>query len=139
MPNRPRLGLIRLDVLIPPQYILRVVLFFDLDEARIVRPVRRAHQLVTGIAQLVDVHSVRKGLQIVARSLNPFDYTGLLSRRTPHARQVHLVTRLPQSERRFTYTHTANRPTQSDGSRGSSVSLRSPVSAVDVIAGLGTG
>jgi len=51
-----------LDVLVESQHVVWVVLFLDLHEASIVRPIARADQLVTRIAQLVDVHSMRKGL-----------------------------------------------------------------------------
>ena len=58
-------GLMRLDVLVEPQHILGVVLFLDLHQASVVRSVRRPDKLFAGFAQLVDVHSIRKGLQIV--------------------------------------------------------------------------
>jgi len=43
-------GAIRLDVLVEPQHIAWVVLFFDLYEAIIVRPIGRTDKLVTRIA-----------------------------------------------------------------------------------------
>jgi len=55
-------GTIGLDVLVESQHVAWVVPFLDLHEASIVRPIARADQLVTRIAQLVDVHSMRKGL-----------------------------------------------------------------------------
>ena len=55
-------GAIGLDVLVESQHVAWVVLFLDLHEASIVRPITRADQLVTRIAQLVYVHSMRKGL-----------------------------------------------------------------------------
>ena len=55
-------GAIGLDVLVESQHVVWVVLFLDLHEASIVRPIARADQLVTRISQLVDVHSMREGL-----------------------------------------------------------------------------
>jgi hypothetical protein len=43
-------GAIRLDVLVESQHVAWVVLFLDLHEASIVRPVTRADKLVTRIA-----------------------------------------------------------------------------------------
>jgi hypothetical protein len=64
-------GPIRLDVLVEPQDILGIVLFLDLHQASVVRPVRRPDKLFAGFAQLVDVHSLRKGLQVVSQRLDP--------------------------------------------------------------------
>jgi hypothetical protein len=41
---------IRLDILVEPQQVRGVVLFLDLDQASIVRPVGRAHKLLAGVA-----------------------------------------------------------------------------------------
>src|SRR5208283_3166543 len=74
---------IRLDVLVEPQDILGIVLFLDTHQPSIVRPVRRPHKLFARFAQLVDVHSMRKRLQLVAQRRHPLHRTRLLSRSTP--------------------------------------------------------
>ena len=48
-------GLIRLDVLIEPQHIPGIVLFLDLHQSSVVRPVRRPHKLLARFTQLIDV------------------------------------------------------------------------------------
>jgi len=60
-----------LDVLVEPQRVRWVVLFLDLYQPSVVRPVRFPHKLVARFAQRVDVHPVSKGLQIVAQSSHP--------------------------------------------------------------------
>ena len=102
----------RVDVLVEPQNIVWVVLFLDLDEAGIVRPIGRADKLVTRIAQLIDVHSMRKGLQSVARSLDPTHCIGLLCGSAPGTRDVYFITGLPQSKCRIARPYTAYSPTQ---------------------------
>jgi hypothetical protein len=62
-------GRIRLDVLVERQHVLGVVFSLHLNQASVVRSVRGPDKLVAGFAQLIDVHSIRKGLQIVAQSL----------------------------------------------------------------------
>src|SRR5712692_6154403 len=70
--------LVRLDVLVEPQHIPGVVLFLDLHQSSVVRSVRRPDELFAGFAQLVDVHSMRKGLQIVSQRLDPLHRSRLL-------------------------------------------------------------
>src|SRR5258708_4468676 len=101
-----------LDVLVEPEHIAWVVLFLDLHEASIIRTVGRADKLVTRIAQLVHIHSLRERLQTVARSLDPSHPFGLLCGSTPQTRYVYLITRLTKSKRRITQTYTANSPAQ---------------------------
>jgi hypothetical protein len=55
-----------------------------------------------------------KGLQLVARSLDPLHDIGSLSGRAPHAGDVYLITRLSQSVSRVTQTYAANGPAQRD-------------------------
>src|SRR5437763_1144235 len=103
---------IGLDVLVEEQHVAWVVLLLDLHKASIVRPVARADQLVTRIAQLVDVHSMRKGLQTIARSLNPSHYFRLHCGRIPNTRNVYLITRFPESKCGISHTYPAHSPTQ---------------------------
>jgi hypothetical protein len=49
------------DVLVESQHIVGIILFLEFHEASIVRPVCRPDKLVTRVAQLVDVDSMRKG------------------------------------------------------------------------------
>jgi hypothetical protein len=58
---RKRRSLNGLDVLVESQHIIGIILFLELHEASIVRPVGRPDKLVTRVAQLVDVDSMRKG------------------------------------------------------------------------------
>jgi len=62
----------RVDVLVEMQHILGVVLFLDLDKSSVVRGVSCPDKFIARFAQLVDVHAMRKGLQFVTQSLDPF-------------------------------------------------------------------
>ena len=55
-------GSSRLNVLIAPQYIVRIVLSLDLGQALIVRCVCCPDELIARFTQLVDVYPMRKGL-----------------------------------------------------------------------------
>ena len=58
-------------------------------EASVVLPIGRADKLITRIPQLVDVHSLSKRLQVIARSLDPSYDLHLLCGNAPDARDVH--------------------------------------------------
>ena len=107
-----RLDLGWLDVLIEPQHIVGIVRFLDFHQTSTVRPVGRADKLVTRIAQLVDVHSLSKRLQLIARSLDPSYDLRLLCGSVPYTRHVYLITGLPQSIRHVTQIDAANSPAQ---------------------------
>ena len=57
----------RLDVLVKPQYVLRVEFLLDLPQASIVRTIGGPYQLFTRVAQLIDIDSTRQGLQFVSQ------------------------------------------------------------------------
>ena len=97
----------RLHVLIEPEYIAWVVLFSDLHEACIIRTVAPADKLVTRIAQLVYVHSMRELLQTVARSLDPSDGAGPLF--GIGSRDVYFVAWLTKGKSRVTQIYSANK------------------------------
>src|SRR5271157_3610947 len=105
-------GAMGLDVLVESQHVVWVVLFLDLHKASIVRPIARAHQLVTRIAQLVYVHSMCKGPQIVARSLHPSHHFRLHFGSVPNTRNVYFITRLAESKCGIGHSYTANGPAQ---------------------------
>ena len=98
----------RLYVLIEPEHIAWVVLFFDLHQASIIRTVAPADKLVTRIAQLVYVHSMRELLQTVASSLDPSDGVGPLFGIDPGSRDVYFVAWLTKGKSRVTQTYSAN-------------------------------
>ncbi len=59
---RPFNGLFRRDVLVETQHIMGVVLLFNLRQPSVVRPVSGLDERFARLAQLVDVHSLSKGL-----------------------------------------------------------------------------
>ena len=101
-------GLHRANVLIKPQHILWVVFFLDLHQTSVVRPVGGLDELFARVTELVDVHSMRKRLQVVARRLDPPHHIGLPCGSAPDTGHIYLITRLPQSKRRITQTDAAN-------------------------------
>jgi hypothetical protein len=55
---------------------------------------------------------MRKGLQVVARSLHSSHDLGFLCGRAPDTRHVYLITGLPQSKRHITRIYAAHSPAQ---------------------------